>query len=213
MSGRYKALYKRPPRRFVIQGDNHRPHHPESPHTKAAGPRPGSPPRTAAAQRERSRRGLRLHRPPGPGPGRPESATGPNARSRAAPGRAARARPGRAAPRLRGRPGGRGQRRQRGVAIARGGGAGGGAGGRGLPQQQLPREPFTNSAPSASAAESGLRRHRGRPPLLPSSLCPRLRMPAGEAAQAQVRGGLGVSFQGVRPPLPSSSPPRHPPHT
>lgn len=67
----------------------------------------------------------------------------------------------------------------------------GGAGGRGLPEQQLRRERFTNSAPSASTtAESGLRRHRGRPPPLPSvPPCPHLRMPAGEAAQAQVREG------------------------
>lgn len=71
---------------------------------------------------------------------------------------------------------------------ARGGAGGGGRGvPRGLPEQQLRRERFTNSASSASAAESGLRRHRGRPPSLPSSLLPHLRMPAGEAAQAQVR--------------------------
>lgn len=93
-------------------------------------------------------------------------------------------------------------RRRRGLRAR--GGCGRGRG-QGLPEQQLRRERFTNSAPSASAAESGLRRHRGRPPPLPSSLSPHLRMPAGEAAQAQVREGWGSTSRGLWSPFPSSS--------
>ncbi|XP_035199844.1 oleosin-B6-like [Oxyura jamaicensis] len=162
---------------------------PMGPRGRNCGPRthrPGAPQRLARPHTRGSHRRRSGDQQPLKGAaGRRRATTGPPRSSRPAPGR------GKA---------GKGRRERRGREARGGAGREGGAIGRGLPGQQLRREPFTNSALSAStAAEFGLRRHRGRLPPLPSvPPCPHLRMPAGEAAQAQPPSGAS-------PPCPAPS--------